>query len=647
MLPNVARRAAAVVSALAVATACVAVSRAEITPDAARVVSRYVEATGGAASLAAERTTYTHAIVKGFGFTGSVETWSARPDRHYSRTELGPFKLAEGSDGESSWRTDPTTGRVVKLADRDLLEAKEGAWFEGERWTEPDQGGGRVSVAGHERDSLGAYTVLAIEAPGAAELKPRKLWFADATGLLARMEAAHDQSWVSTTFADWRRTAGRLRPFLSETGISSMPANKMRAEVDSLAINLSVDGVAFALPDSSGGNALRWLRTAGLAVLPFDYTARHVWLRASIDGGPEQDFLFDTGASVTVLDSAFAAAHGIATEGRMQAAGAGASGSASFARLASLTVRAPDGDGVEVRDVRVAVLSVNPMFAPYFWREMAGIVGYDFISRFVVTIDYDRGLLVLHDPKTFRYSGTEAPLSMVMNGVVPALRCTLVASPSGLARPNVDGRYEGLFRLDVGSSSTVDLHAPFAKRYALERLLRDAHPVSGAGFGGNFTNTLGRAWAMAIGPYRWPDPMVSASHASEGAFASEEFAGNIGNRILERFRVTLDYDGRRVWLEPGGRYRERDSFTRAGVLLVRENGRVEARSVLPRSPAARAGLREGDEVTSVDGRALAQWSLRELEELFERGANGRRVALGALQGGAPVTLTLTLREMLR
>jgi hypothetical protein len=635
MLPSFPRRASALALLLALAVLFAAPARSEITPEAAKVVARYVEATGGAAGLAAEQTTYTRAVVKAFGFTGLVETWSARPDRHYSRTELGPFRLAEGSDGTTSWRTDPTTGRVVKLADRDLVEANVSTWFELERWSDPDQGGGSVTVAGREKDSTGTYTVLAIAAPASEGLKPRRLWFADATGLLVRTEAPHDQSWVSTTFSDWRRAAGRLRPFVSETGISSMPANRMRAEVDSIAVNVSVAGVAFSLPDSGGGNALRWLRTEGAAVLPFDYSARHVWLRASIDGGPDQDFLFDTGASVTVLDSAFAAAQGIATEGRMQAAGAGASGSAAFAKLASLEVRAPDGDGVELSDVRVAVLSVNPMFAPFFWREMAGIIGYDFISRFVVTIDYDRGVLVLRDPRTFRYSGTEAPLTMVMNGVVPGLTATL------------DGKYEGVFRLDVGSSSTVDVHTPFARKHNLAKRLHDPRAVSGAGFGGQFTSELGRMKSMSIGPYSWRDPMVSVADATEGAFASEEFAGNIGNRILERFRVTLDYDGRHVWLEPGARYHERDSFTRAGALLVREEGRVTARSVLQGSPAERAGLREGDEVTAVDGRPIAAWKLRELEDLFERGANGRKVALEVQRDGAPRSLVMTLKEMLR
>src|SRR5262245_36905372 len=166
-------------------------ARATITPDASKVVKRYLEVTGGEKVFAAESTSYTHAKLHAFGFEGSISSWNARSSRRYSRTELGPFKLSEGVNGATAWRTDPTTGVVRPLADHDLDQALASAWFEGERWAEPGEGGGSVSVSGREKDSLGTYTVLAVTPPDLAgagrAVTTRQLWFDDKTGLLSVM----------------------------------------------------------------------------------------------------------------------------------------------------------------------------------------------------------------------------------------------------------------------------------------------------------------------------------------------------------------------------------------------------------------------------------------------------------------------------
>ena len=613
-------------------------ARAGVAPEAEPAIRRYLEATGGAAAFAAESTSYSHARVDAFGFTGSFAAWTARPMRRYAVTELGPFKLREGVDGVAAWRTDPTTGVVRSLADHDLDQALVGAWFELERWAEPGGGGGTVKLVGTRQDSLGNYTVLEIMPPdlagGGRTLRSRQLWFHDGSGLLARMDGRDDQREVTTVLSDWRRGGLRLRSHVNETSVVDMPANRLRATFDTLYSNVSVAGLAFAVPREDGGG-VRWLAAAGRAQLPFDYRARHVWLKASVNGGPPENFLFDTGASVTVLDSAWVAEQGLRTEGRMQASGAGAAGGASFATLGSLRVASATGDGIELQNVKVAVLDVNTSFAPLFWRRMAGVIGYDVISRFVVTVDYDDSLLVLHDPATFRYDGREKPLSMVMNGTVPALTARL------------DGQDEGLFRLDVGSSSTVDLHSPFAKAHSVVPRLGRTQRVDGVGFGGTFTSEIGRLQSMNIGPYEWEDPIVSVTHATEGAFASEDFAGNIGNRILERFRVTFDYERRHVYLEPGKRYHERDHLTRCGLLMTRTDSVVRVASVLYGSPADRGGLREGDEVLKLEGRAMAAWDLPAVSALLDDGPEGEKVAFRVRRAGRERNVNVRLAEVVR
>ena len=602
---------------------------AAMTPEARRVMERYLEAIGGRASQDSLRTLRVSGTLSAFGMQGRAKIWHARPDRSATEIVLGPFKLAEGFDGTTGWRTDPS-GKLVVLDGKDLEDARADAWFELTRWVEPDQGGGAVVVAGAEHDSAGAYTVLEVTPPAG---RARKLWFDDRTGLLVRSVSKKDQQTVIISHSDFRRVGGRTLAFRSLTQVAGMPANDLVLTLDSVAVNVDIPLSRFAAP-AAATPGTRWLRTSGRARLPFEYASRHVWLKVSVNGAPPADFLFDTGASITVLDSTYAARLGIATVGHQQGVGAGAVGNASFATLRTLRVAAPDSDGVEIADVKVAVLGLKGFLEPYFWRELAGVVGFDFIQRFVDRIDYDHHVLTLEDPNDFHYAGQGSAIPMTLAGSTPVVKLTL------------DGSIEGLYRIDVGSGSTVDLHTPFVTQHGLLEHDGPRLEITGGGFGGTFLSTVRRMAKLEIGPYGWTRPIVALSGAKGGAFTSEDYAGNIGNQILERFTCTLDYERRVLYLEPGARYAEPDEFPRSGLQLARYEKRVVAFAVLADSPAARAGVREEDEVVAIDGRPARDLTPDAVAETLDRGRPGSRHTLEVERGGKRLHLTLVLRDLL-
>jgi hypothetical protein len=494
-----------------------------------------------------------------------------------------------------------------------------------------DQGGGIVRRLPPEHDSTGTYAVLEVTPPVG---RPRRLWFDDKTGWLSKIVTKRDQQTIVDRMLDYQKIEGRLRPRVTVVEVEGMPMNTARVTLDSVWVNPTIAAAVFEAPELATSD-MRFLGNAEAAHVPFVYRTRHVWLKASVNGGPAEDFLLDTGASVTVIDSAYAARHGISSQGQIGVTGAGAAGGASFSALDSIVVRgATAGDGVVIGHQKVAVLALNPHLEPFFWRPIAGVLGYDFISRFVMEVDYDHGVLTLHDPQRFQYAGGGTAVPLTMAGNIPVVKAKL------------DGAYDGDFRLDVGSGSSVDMHSPFVKSHDLRAKAGKTFEVTGGGFGGTFSSTLSRMKSFEIGPYRWTDPIVVLSEATTGGLASEDYAGNIGNQILERFKVTFDYDRRTVYLEPGKRYALRDRFSMAGFQLAKLDQTYQAMQVLPGSAAAKAGLQVGDQVITIDGTKTASYDPETLRREFEDGKPGDRHTLEIERDGKKKKLTITLAELL-
>jgi hypothetical protein len=627
MIPSIPRRLARLALSCLVLLPAVPAVRAAVAPEAKPVLERYLQAMGGQALLD-DRSVHTRSTIEAFMMKGVIEAWTVRPDRYLTRLEIGPLKMSMGCDGQTGWRTDPG-GKVLKLDGKDLEDVRGGAWFDTDGYLLPDQAGGSVTYAGEESDSAGRYAVLELTPPVG---RARRAYFDLKTGLVTKAISKNDQQTTVTRLGDYRRVGRRMMSFHSTAEIVGQPMNTVKIALDSVWVNEALPADLFAPPSDQG--SVRYLKTPGVARLPFEYQARHVWLRASVNGGPPADFIFDTGASITVIDSAYAAKIGLQTEGAQQGQGAGATGSASFAALSSLVVAAADGDGIEVKDARVAVLSVNSILAPYFWRDCAGVIGFDFISRFVDELDFDARRLTLRDPKTFQYTGPGTAIPMTLAGHTPVVTLRL------------DGRITGDFRVDAGSGSTVDLHTPFVKRHDLMTRAGRGVEVMGGGFGGMFTTRVVRMKKLEIGPYSWADPVVSLSQATAGAFTSEDYAGNIGNRILERFKVTLDYERRRMWLEPGKLYTRRDPMSRSGIQLVRHADTVKVAAVLAGSAAERAGLSADDVVTALDGRRILELGFEGVAAILDESAEGSTHTLAVVRAGKARKIRITLKEML-
>jgi predicted aspartyl protease len=110
------------------------------------------------------------------------------------------------------------------------------------------------------------------------------------------------------------------------------------------------------------------------------------WLNGS---GPYQ-FALDTGASTTVISSDVAGELGIAGSGIPNVTGGGGSVAALKAKVDSILVGTAGAS-----DCAVVILDALAALSTALGTRLDGILGYNFLRDFIITIDYPRQLLTL------------------------------------------------------------------------------------------------------------------------------------------------------------------------------------------------------------------------------------------------------------
>src|SRR5262249_54562460 len=111
------------------------------------------------------------------------------------------------------------------------------------------------------------------------------------------------------------------------------------------------------------------------------------------------------------------------------------------------------------------------------------------------------------------------------------------------------------------------------------------------------------------------------SQDKSGTFADNQTQGNIGEQILSRFKVFLDYAHNRIIFEPNDTFVRPFNEAFSGVSLIAEEKDYKTfriTDILENSPATTAGLERDDVILSINGRPAAELTLSEVYELFER-----------------------------
>ncbi len=215
------------------------------------------------------------------------------------------------------------------------------------------------------------------------------------------------------------------------------------------------------------------------------------------------------------------------------------------------------------------------------------------------------------------------------------------------ARLTLAGRppLEGDFIIDAGSALPVILLPSFIEQNRLRESLPATFTTYGRGIGGEVPLPVGRAESISFGGFKLERPVTA--FPSSGTFGGEGIAGNIGTAVLRRFRVVFDYSRGRLHLEPAKNFNDPFELDMSGLGLASEGPTftgLKVARVLPGTPAAEAGLRQGDELVAIDGRPAADFKLMAVREMLRQ--PDRRFELQVRRGAETVTAELRTRRLI-
>jgi serine protease Do len=162
-------------------------------------------------------------------------------------------------------------------------------------------------------------------------------------------------------------------------------------------------------------------------------------------------------------------------------------------------------------------------------------------------------------------------------------------------------------------------------------------PGRHSGIGGHSSlGRLVRAGRLKMGPFVFERPLVSLSNPStvrQGDIAD----GLIGLELLERLNLSTDVKRGRLWAAANARPAWPEHYGLSGLWVDERGGKTIIAEVSPQSPAAAAGIREGDEIVGVTmGDFIDQIG----------GPPGRRIPVTVRRGDATVSTELVLRRFL-
>jgi len=144
------------------------------------------------------------------------------------------------------------------------------------------------------------------------------------------------------------------------------------------------------------------------------------------------------------------------------------------------------------------------------------------------------------------------------------------------------------------------LNKEFIEDSSFLRKNRVLYAKEAEGVGGKIDMHMTVIKELRMGPYRFRNIPVFVFDDQFNITSYPYLNGIIGNDILRRFNIILNYDKKEFYFMPNSHYQDEFDYAYSGIELYLIDDQIILGDVAKDSPAEKSGLLEGDIVISIN-----------------------------------------------
>ena len=344
--------------------------------------------------------------------------------------------------------------------------------------------------------------------------------------------------------------------------------------------------LCFAAILPASGQAPQYQENAKLlASIPFKmYHGGVVILRAKFEFVPDSlNFILDTGSGGISLDSATCEIHHISTR-LTDTTILGIGGARRVSYAFDKTLRFP---GLEVKDLDFHVNNYEILSSVY-GEKIDGIIGYSFLRRYIVHLDYERLMMKVYSPGHYNYP---------RRGIILHPQFRNIPNQEFTVRDS--RKITSNFYFDTGAGLCFLMSEKFAEDSGV--LLSKRRPVytQAEGMTGRLNMRLTVVKEIRIGKYRFRNVPTYLYDDISNVTAYPYSGGLVGNDLLRRFNTTLNYPSKEIHLVPNRFFQDGFDYAYTGLGIYFLDDKILVMDVIKGSPADEGGFLVGDEVAGI------------------------------------------------